>query len=105
MMERSRTPRHGQLERCRDGVAVSVHTLDLGAQLLQPLSLLLVADAEMQLLVDDDEAGSLKAIVLPSRAWVPTTMSTVPSARPFLAAARSAEPTMREAWATVTAGP
>ena len=42
-----------QLQRAGIGVAVSVSTCTLGAQLLQPL---LVADAEMLLFVDDEQA-------------------------------------------------
>ncbi len=44
---------HGELERARDRRRRERQHMDLGAELLQPL---LVVDAEMLLLVDDDEA-------------------------------------------------
>ena len=44
-------------------------------------------------------------ICLPSSAWVPTTMSTVPSARPCFTFFRSAFGTSREACATFTGKP
>ncbi len=48
---------HGELERARDRRRGQRQHMHLGAQLLQ---LLLVADAEMLLLVDDDEAEILE---------------------------------------------
>ena len=57
MIDSSRTPRHRQLQRARDRRRRQRQHVDLGAQLLQPL---LVADAEMLLLVDDDEAELLE---------------------------------------------
>ena len=47
----------------------------------------------------------LNEIALPSSACVPTTMSTVPSAMPFLVSARSFAPTSREACRTVIGRP
>ena len=71
-----------QLQRARDRRRRQRQHMDLGAQLLQPL---LVGDAEMLLLVDDEEAEVLeRRSLLPSSACVPTTMSIVPSASPSL---------------------
>ncbi len=44
-------------------------------------------------------------IALPSSAWVPTTISTVPSARPFLVSDMSFEVTRREACRTTMGSP
>ncbi len=71
-----------ELQRARDRRRGQREHMHLGAQLLE---LLLVRDAEMLLLVDDRGAPrSLNLMLLPSSAWVPTTMSTLPSAMPFL---------------------
>ena len=83
-----------ELQRARDRRRRERQHVDLGAQLLQPL---LVVDAEMLLLVDDEQAEILELIALPSSAWVPTTMSTVPVGKPSFASssrprARSARP-------------
>ena len=67
--------------------------MDLGPQLLQ---LLLVGDAEMLLLVDDDEAQVLEARPLASSACVPMTMSTWPSASAFLTSLASLAVTKRD---------
>ena len=48
---------------------------------------------------------SLKPIALPSTAWVPTTMSIVPSARAALTRFCSAAGTMRLTWPTCTGSP
>jgi hypothetical protein len=47
----------------------------------------------------------LNLIALPSSAWVPTTMSTLPSASPFLVWVKSLVDTSREACATLTGKP
>ena len=79
MIESSRTPVSASCSVRGIGVAVSVSTCTSARSALQ---LLLVRDAEMLLLVDDDEAEVLELDALPSSAWVPITMSTSPSARP-----------------------
>ncbi len=57
MIDSSRTPRHRQLQRARDRRRRQRQHVHLGAQLLQPL---LVADAEMLLLVDHHQAEILE---------------------------------------------
>ena len=47
----------------------------------------------------------MKLTVLPSTAWVPTTMSIAPSAAPFFTSRVSAAPTMRESWPMPTGRP
>jgi hypothetical protein len=66
--------------------------VDVGAQRLQPL---LVGDAEALLLVDDDEAEILELDLLASTAWVPTTMSILPSFSPLGLVASLAGPGAR----------
>ena len=94
---------HRQLQRARDRRRRKRQHMHFGAQLLQPL---LVADAEMLLLVDDDEAEVLEAR-RSCRAphGCRRRCRRPPSASPFLTSRCSAAPTMRESWPMRTGRP
>ena len=94
--------RHRQLQRARNRCRRERQHVDFRPQLLEPL---LVPNAKMLLLVHDDEAEVLEAHGLAKTASVPTTMSTPPSARPFLTSRLSAARPIRESWPTLTGKP
>ena len=76
--------------------------VDIGAEPFEPL---LVGDAEMLLLVDDQQSETLKWTSLANSAWVPTAMSMVPSARPALTVRAAAGVTSRESSSIRTGRP
>ena len=76
--------------------------MDLGAKLLE---LFLMGDAEVLLLVNDDEAEVLELHALAEKGMGADDDIDGPSAMPFLTRFSSALPTMREAWPTWTGKP
>ena len=76
--------------------------MHFGAQLLQPL---LVPNAEMLLLVDDDEAEILKADSLAQDRVSPNNDVDPAFGKALLTSRLSAAPTMRESWPTLTGRP
>ena len=94
---------HRQLQRARDRRRRQRQHMHFGAQLLQPL---LVADAEMLLLVDDDEAEVLEAHGLAEhRVGADDDVDAAFGERPSSSRAVSAAPTMRESWPMRTGRP
>src|SRR5262245_47703066 len=84
------------------GVAVSVSTCTSDRS---ALSFSLWATPKCCSSSTTSNARSRNFISLPSSAWVPITMSTLPSARPDLTLLSTAGGTSRDAWATFTGNP
>ena len=102
MMERSRTPVMASCSVRGMGVAESVSTW-ISAR--RSLSRSLWATPKCCSSSITTRPRSLNATPLPSTAWVPTTMSTVPSATPALTTLSSGPVTMRDICATLMGRP
>src|SRR5437016_2329962 len=102
MIERSRTPVSASCSVRGIGVALSVSTCTCARNCFSR-SLWLTPKCCSSSTIS--KPRSLNLIDLPSSAWVPTTMSTLPSVNPFLTCVSSLAGIRREACATLTGKP
>ena len=102
MIESSRTPVSASWRVRGIGVAVSVRTWTSARNFLRRS---LWATPKCCSSSTTMRPRSRNLMFLPSSAWVPMTISTVPAVRPALTFASSAAPTRREACATSTGKP